>query len=585
MPISALALIFAATVVSPRPTITYEVSIDSARTDVIGVMIHLRNAPAHFQLAMKVHPEYDARFWRFVEFESPNVRRADTTLWEASLPGGNGDIRYTIRLPRDNSGSRRAWQCVVRADGALINPPDVLLYLPQFADAPATIVIHAPKSWRIATALETKATQTLSAPNADVMLDSPIMLGRLRDWAFSAGGTRFVVAYWPLPNAAPFDTTAFVANIRAIAAGALGVFGAAPTSTLWFLVQDGADDALEHRSSVTIGVPSAALARNPRTNAVQIAHEFFHIWNLVAIHPDNYGALTYRRSPANNGLWLGEGVTLHYADVLVRRAKLTDSNDTRATHLEGLLSRYYAVPWATTVSPEAASLAFGQSLTENPNATGGYYLQGELLGEALDAAIRDSTRDKRSLDDFMRALYEASRSGTGFSSQDVEHIASSICGCRLAGLFDRQVRAAGLIDLGPTAARLGWRIVVDTIAAVDAEGSSIPDLRFNVGSVGDSAVVLAVTYATGAWARAGVRTGDVVESLNGNHPSNVSQLLTTLRRLRVGDTASVVLRRRGSLLHIDVVLRGYSRPRARLVDAPAVTAEQRARRARWLAGW
>jgi predicted metalloprotease with PDZ domain len=587
MTTSTLALILAAaaSATSPRPSIRYEIAVDSARTDAIGVILHLRNAPKLVQLAMKVHPEYDARFWRYVEFETKNVRRADTTLWEVSVANGSADIRYTIRLPRDTASSRRAWQCVVRGDGALINPPDVLLYLPQFADAPATIAIHAPASWRIATALATAGPRALSAPNAEEMLDSPIMLGRIRQWGFDAGGTRFVVAYWPLPNATPFDTTAFVSNVRAIANEAIAVFRSAPSSTFWFLIQDGAADALEHQSSVTIGVPSAALARDPRANAVQIAHEFFHTWNLVAIHPDNYGELTYRRSPANGGLWLGEGVTLHYADVLVRRARLTDTADTRARHLEGLLSRYYSVPWSTTVSPEAASLAFGQTLLENPNATSGYYLQGELLGEGLDAAIRDSTRDKRSLDDVMLALYERSRSGKGFSSQDVEHVASAVCGCRLASFFDRQVRAPGLIDLAPAAARLGYRIAVDTIPAVDAEGTPVPDLRFNVAVVGDTAVALAATYATGSWARAGVRTGDVVESVNGVHPSTVSQLLAALRRLRVGDTVSLDVRRHGAAAHVNVILRGYESPRVRLVDTKTIAPEQRQRRARWLDGW
>jgi predicted metalloprotease with PDZ domain len=584
---SIFALLVAAStsVPSPRPTISYDITIDSARADVIGVTIHLRNAPTRVQLAMKVHPEYDARFWRYVEFESKNVRRADTTLWEAPVANGSADIRYTIRLPRDTTSLRRAWQCVVRSDGALINPPDVLLYLPQFADAPATIAIHAPASWRIATALAAAGPRALSAPSAAEMLDSPIMLGHIRQWDFDAGGTRFVVAYWPLPNATPFDPTAFVANIGAITREALGIFRSAPTSAFWFLLQDGAEDALEHQSSVAIGVPSAALARDPRAHAVDIAHEFFHTWNLVAIHPDSYGELTYRRSPANGGLWLGEGVTLHYADVLVRRARLTDSANTRVRHLEGLLTRYYSVPWSTTVSPEAASLAFGQTMIENPNATSGYYLQGELLGEALDAAIRDSTHEQRSLDDLMRALYEDSRSGKGFSSQDVEHAASKVCGCRLASFFDRQVRRAGLIDLAPAAARLGWRIVVDTVAFVDEAGVPVPDLRFNVGSVGDSAIALAVTYPAGAWARSGVRTGDVVESLNGARVSNVGQLFATLRRLRVGDAASLNLRRSGAPVHIDMILRGYDRPRVRLVDLPIVTAEQRAKRARWIGGW
>jgi predicted metalloprotease with PDZ domain len=179
---------------------------------------------------------------------------------------------------------------------------------------------------------------------------------------------------------------------RKIAEGAFDVFGSAPFRSYWFLIQDGADDALEHRASVTVGAPSNELARNPRARLNQIAHEFFHTWNLVAIHPDDYGQLMNHRVAPTRGLWLGEGVTLHYADVLARRAGQTAPGDTRVAHLEMLLSRYYVAPWSARVSPEAASLAFGASLVTNPDATGGYYLQGELIGQALDAAIRDSTR-------------------------------------------------------------------------------------------------------------------------------------------------------------------------------------------------
>jgi hypothetical protein len=62
-------------------------------------------------------------------------------------------------------------------------------------------------------------------------------------------------------------------------------------------------------------------------------------------------------------------------------------------------------------------------------------------------------------------------------------------------------------------------------------------------------------------------------------------MIATLRRLRIGDTAALDLRRGSSLLHINVVLPGYDRPRVRLVDAATVTPEQRARRSRWLTGW
>jgi predicted metalloprotease with PDZ domain len=586
-----------------RPVVAYHVRVDSARHGAVDVTLHVENAAPNVRLAMKVHQEYDARFWRYLELgpvtgtsddRAAGVTRRDTTLWEVRLPGGRGDIHYTLRFPADSGRVRAAWRTVVRDDGALLNPPDVLLYLPDFADAPATVELDAPRSWRVATSLDaTDSPRRRRAPNAATLLDAPILLGALREWTFRDGGTTFAVDYWPLPDAAPFDTTAFVDAVRRLSHAALGVFGSLPSPAYHFLVQDGADDALEHAASVTIGVPSAELARDPRARLGEIAHEFFHTWNLVAIHPDTYGELTYRRTPPTAGLWLGEGVTLHYADVLPRRAGLVDtapspSNTTaagsRAAHLASLVSRYVAAPWAGRVSPEAASLAFGESLLTNPNATGGYYLQGELLGEALDALVRDSTRDRRTLDDVMRALYARSRAGRGVSAREIESTASAVCGCRLDRFFATQVRGPGPIDLAPAAARLGWRLVIDTIAAVDDRGAPVPDTRLSAAPV-DGGFRLVVTNPASAWARAGLRTGDEVVSFAGVRPATFGELLGVLRRLRVGDTAAVDVRRGGASVHFDVAVRGFDRPRARLVDAPSPTAEQLARRARWLAGW
>ena len=129
----------------------------------------------------------------------------------------------------------------------------------------------------------------------------------------------------------------------------LDVFDSAPASDLYLLVEDGAGDALEHRASVTIGIRSADLGRNPRASLPELAHEFFHIWNLVAIHPDDYGTLSYQRPRRTAGLWWGEGVTLYYADALPRRAGLVDTSRSRLDHLAGILSDYYAAPWSTRV--------------------------------------------------------------------------------------------------------------------------------------------------------------------------------------------------------------------------------------------
>lgn len=579
-----------------RPTIAYTVRIDPDRVDVIDVAIAVRGVEASLPLAMKVHAEYDARYWRFFDGVSAdgadgrpgNVSREGNTLWRVTMPGGAGFIRYRVHVQPTAPGLRRAWQTFARADGALLNPPDVFLYLPTHADVPATVTLDVPRAWRVATALDrTRAPATYQAADAVALLDAPILLGTFRHWRFAQRGTTYHAVYWPLADAAPFDTVALVDELRRLAAAALDIFGQAPSHAYWFLLQDGASDALEHRSSVTIGVPSARLARDPHAFVEEIAHEFFHAWNLVAIHPAGYNDLGFGPPARSSLLWLGEGVTLHYADILPRRARLAPTVHSRLDHLAALLEHYYASPALRRVSPARASLAFDDSPVANGDATGGYYLQGELLANALDARLRVATHDRRGLDDLMRALYAASQSPQyhGYTEADVIHSADAVCDCRLDGFFANEVRGAGPIDPTPILARLGLRLVVDSIPASDSAGRLLPDARVGIDFTAPPGVLrLVVTDSTSAFARAGVRTGDELLSVNGTAVSTFAGLRAATSRISVGDTAALQLRRGDRVLDLAVPLAAYRRPRVRFVDAAVVSATERRRRAAWLNG-
>jgi len=588
-------LLMAGLAFSPQPTIAYSLRIDPDHLDVVEVAIRLDNAPNTLRLAMKVHPEYDAKYWRYLDSarvegsandSKAGVAREDSTLWRVSLPGGHGTVYYRIHIQPDKNPVRRAWRPFLRPSGGLINSPDFFLYLPDFANAPVTLRLDVPAEWHIATALESHGTPArFVAPNAAALLDAPILLGDLREWQFHDRGTAFHVLYWPLPKATPFDTAAFVDELRRLTASTLDVFGRAPSPRFFFLIQDGADDALEHRASVTLGVQSAELARNPRASLEQMAHEFFHTWNLVAIHPDNYLELSYQAARRTTGLWWGEGVTLYYADALPRRAGLMDTTESRLDHLADLL-RYYHGSWTARIPPERASLAFEDSPIANPDATGGYYTQGELLGGEIDALVRDSTHEARGLDDIMRALYRQSANGRGYTSATLEALADSVCGCRLQQLFATQVRGNALIDAAPIVARLGYKMVVDTVAAIDSAGAPLPDRRLGLYSAADGApLIIVVNNPATAWRMAGLRTGDELVALNDVAIAGYDNLHAALDALRIGDTAAVDIRRAGVPMRIHAPVLGYARPRVRFLEVTDVTSEQQARRVRWLGGW
>ncbi|MGH9884561.1 MAG: PDZ domain-containing protein, partial [bacterium] len=444
-----------------------------------------------------------------------------------------------------------------------------------------------PRSWRVATALPRAASMRYAASGAAMLLDTPIMLGALHVWSFADGGVSYHVAYWPSPAARAFDTTTFVDALHRLARAAVEVFRAAPMRDYWFLVQDGAGDALEHSTSVVIGVQSANLAASVYASRTEIAHEFFHTWNLVAMRPASYNELRYRPPARTPNLWVGEGLTLYYADALWRRAGAADTSVSRLARLANLYARYLSSPGIRSTSPERASLAFGDRPVDNPDATGGYYLQGELLGNVIDALVRDSTHDAHGLDDVMRVLYRQSRRdpGRGYTSDDVRAAVDSACSCRSAALFEREVQRPGLIDIAPAVARLGLALVVDTIAAADANGNPSPDLRVGFDFPdGGGPARLVLNNPASAWFAAGLRTGDTLVSVNGVSLASFADVQRVLATLRARSEVRVAVRRTAGVNEIVVRLNPFTRPRVRFVEHEAVTDAQRGRRAGWLLG-
>ena len=138
---------------SPQPTIAYSLRIDPDHLDVVDVAIRLDNAPNTLRLAMKVHPEYDAKYWRYLD--SARVEGSANDSQSRRRPGRQH------ALARDPA--RRAWHRALshshpagpRSRAARLAPlpatvrridqqSGFFLYLPDFANAPVTLGLDVP---------------------------------------------------------------------------------------------------------------------------------------------------------------------------------------------------------------------------------------------------------------------------------------------------------------------------------------------------------------------------------------------------------------------------------------------------------
>ena len=119
-------------------------------------------------------------------------------------------VRYRVTYPSPEAASAPNNRAFLRETGGLLDGPATYLYLAEHKLAPAHVTFALPADWRIATGLvPTADSRTFFAPSYDVLADSPVLVGVLRSWTFEAAGAPVRIAYWPLPDAAPFDTAAF----------------------------------------------------------------------------------------------------------------------------------------------------------------------------------------------------------------------------------------------------------------------------------------------------------------------------------------------------------------------------------------
>jgi len=582
------------------PELFYDVGIDPRNPSSIQVNMQIAHGPRSVRVAMAVHPEYNDRYWRYIHdieangFDKRAILGVDReNVWRVISHAGWAQVGYRIDPPLENATNRPVWHTTLRVDGGSINTVDTFLYLPDFPHATARIRFSGPPTplvWLIpggnrigiADGIAIQEFET----DVETLLDSPILYGSsIRFWPFAIDGVPHTIAYWPLPDATSFDTAAFVEAIEKVAREAVAVFGKPVYPYYAFLLEDGAYGALEHRNSVTIGMPSRDLARDPHAYLPELAHEFFHTWNLVRLYPKGRGMLSADPPAHTTGLWLSEGVTMFYAEALTRRAGFPERNMTRSDLLGEELESYYNSPGNTRISPEVASSRAVDTTGISGDYEANYYTQGRLIGTALDLIIRDSTRGERGLDDLMRALYSSFALKRGFTTDDVERIASSVCSCNTRRFFDDHVRNARPLDFNRYLPSIGLRAVVDTIPATDSVGAPLPDTRiWAYPRRPDGKMRVWIHDPASVWARAGLHTGQDLVAFNNAPIDSFPDFRRAFRTVRLGQTVPVDIIENGRARRVTVTVTGYNRVRARVIPIPDATVAQQERRRLWERG-
>ncbi|HEY0671819.1 MAG TPA: hypothetical protein VGD27_06115 [Longimicrobiales bacterium] len=568
----------------PRPaapevklSINYVLRVDTADLTALHVRMQIANAPREFTLAAHAHPEYDDKYWRYIEgmrAAGGQVTRKDSVLWQVRSAADAITIDYRVRLPTAPA-PRAAWRAHLMATGGLVGGPHAFLYVVGAERVPASVTLQLPAGWTNASGLERRAG-VLHAPDIFTLMESPILVGRLRAWQFDVARVPHRVFYLPAPNAAAFDSTAFVQGIQRIVEQTVRVFGSTPYQTYTFLMIDDAYGGLEHPNSVTLGARSSELAKNSYALTRELAHEFFHTWNLMRIRPIEYRGVDYRVQPPVPSLWFSEGMSIFYADLLMRRAGFIMEHPTRVVHLKNLLTRYYSDPGYDRFSAEAISRVEYNSL---PGSLGNYdpstHLIGEVIAVALDARVRAATAGRRTLADVMRAM-DVRHARLGFTSADVERVVHEVCECAVNKFFAAHVRGAGRIDMNSLLQPLGLRLLTRRVPVTNERGEAERDLRVQAWQPSPQDTLrLRFWNPESIWVRAGLNTNDRVLRVNGAEVKTWPDFRARIAAVPMGGPVELDIVRGREARTVKFVMSGFEQVRVDVEELEGMSTEQR----------
>jgi predicted metalloprotease with PDZ domain len=530
------------------------------------------------------------------------IEKTDKHTWRAAPANGALTLVYEVY----------AWDLSVRAahlDDTIgfFNGSSVFLAAAgREADA-CEIEIQPPAgdagaNWRVATALRAAAGTprhgfgTYRAADYDELIDHPVTLGEFALGRFVACGVPHeIVISGRVPA---LDMGRLENDLQRICEAQIALFEPktrqAPVERYVFMtlaVTDGYG-GLEHRASTALicnradlpTVGHAGTTAGYRTYLGLCSHEYFHTWNVKRNKPDAFAPYDLTQENYTRLLWLFEGFTSYYDDLMLVRSGLIGTADyfgLLGKTIGGVLRGAGRLKQSVADSSFDAWVKYYRQDENAANAIVSYYTKGSLVALAFDLSIRAQTAGRKSLDDVMRALWR--RYGRefytgrprGIGEDDVLPLIAEATGADLGKLFADAVHGTRDLPLDALFAPLG-------LALQPEAGPDVPSMgaRLRNGMQGHGPI-LATVFDGGPAQKAGLSAGDVLVALDGLRVITGSPE-PLLGRYRPGDTVEVHVFRRDELRLFRLRLGPPETERYRLVESRQPGTAARKLRDAWL---
>jgi predicted metalloprotease with PDZ domain len=502
--------------------------------------------------------------------------------WRISAPSGALPTSIRYRLYAREMSVRTNF---VDAEFALVVGAATFVTADEAQASPSRVRLVVPPGWTSHTALASAPEgdpHHYVAPDFDTLVDSPIACGVTVSREFEVGGRPHAIVDVGDPSTWASDAAA--ADVATIVETQQAFWRTVPYERYLFInaiTESGG--GLEHRAS-TVLMTSRWKTRTRKAYLEWLrlaSHEFFHTWNVKRLRPVELGPFDYERENHTRALWIAEGVTEYYGDLLVRRAGLCSDRE-YLDELGAQIEQVQTTP-GRLVQPLAlasfdAWIKHYRPDEHSPNAAMSYYTKGCIVAFLLDAEIRRATAGDRSLDDAMRAAFARFSGAHGYREPEFRDVVCEVAQADLSSWLARAVDTTGELDYAPAIEWLGLRL-----RSEDPPRDRPLRAFLGVTTRNDAGRLVVTGVRAGSPAAlGGLSPDDEILAIDG-YRVRADQLESRLEAYRPGETRPVVVARREKLLSVEVTLDEAPRPLKLEVD-PEATPEQAERRRRWLEG-
>jgi predicted metalloprotease with PDZ domain len=493
----------------------------------------------------------------------------------------------------------------VDAGFAILNGAPTFLTLAGDGPRPHDVEVVPPPQWKVVVsplppapgaATPSGAAHRFRAADFDTLVDSPLYAGNATVHSFEVAGKPHLLvnegedpAVWDGPRSA--------AEAERLVREEIAFWGFAPYARyVFFNLMTEAGGGLEHKDSTLL--MTSRWRQRTREGHLDwlslVSHEFFHAWNVKRLRPVELGPFDYENEVYTRSLWVAEGITSYYDELLVRRAGLATQKEylkRLGKQIEGLESAPGRLVQPLAAASFDAWIKQYRPDENSENSTVDYYTKGAVVGFLLDARIRRATGGARSLDDALRLLYQRYAGAHGFTPEQFRATVAEVAATDLGGWFRRAVDTAGPLDYSEALDWYGLRFGKGDDKAEEDEEEGEDDgggrkdeepagwLGVDTALQGGRLVVTKVKRGTPGFA-AGVSVDDEILAI-GDYRVPPDGWKKRLKAYRPGEPASLLVARRERLLRLPVVF--GEKPRSRKLEvAPGATPEQKARLAAWL---